>query len=390
MHEINKGWSVKPLGEVIELQYGKSLPAKSRKRGDYPVYGSNGIVGYHEESAVMGPGIIIGRKGSCGEVHYSELDFWPIDTTYYVKLRDNGNLRYISYLLLSLGLNQMNSHSTIPGLNRDRVYSLPVSIPPLPEQKKIAAILLKIQRAIEAQDKIIQSLRDLKKATMQYLFTRGLRGEKTKMTEIGEIPESWDVVPLGRIAKIERGKFTHRPRNDPDYYGGNIPFVQTGDVTRSNGRIRTHTQTLNEKGLSVSKIFPAGTILITIAANIGDTGILEFDSAFPDSIVGITPNDAVISAYLEFFLRTQKNRMHMLAPKGTQMNINIEFLKPWPVKLAPLDEQNEIANIITGVSHKLCAHESKRIRLHQLFKTALNTLLAGEIRIENLNLMGDI
>lgn len=296
---------------------------------------------------------------------------------------------YLYFLLLSDAVSKSIADAqhgaSYPAVRDKDIFKQEVSLPPLPEQKKIAAILLKLQQAISAQDKIIQSLRDLKKSTMQHLFTHGLRGEKTKVTDIGEIPESWDVVPLADIASIERGKFTHRPRNDPAYYGGDIPFVQTGDVTRSNGRVRQYSQTLNELGLSVSKVFPAGTILITIAANIGDTGILEFDSAFPDSIIGITPEAAISHEYLEFYLRTQKTRMHMLAPKGTQMNINIEFLKPWPVKVAPLSEQREIASIITGVAGKLDNHESEKTVLQDLFKTTLNKLMTGDIRVADLN-----
>jgi len=383
---VTRGWTDTKLSTVLELVYGKSLPKRSRKAGPYPVYGSNGVVGYHSEAAVQGPGIIVGRKGSCGEVHYCGSDFWPIDTTYYVTLKENTNLRFVAYLLSSMGLSQMNSHSTIPGLNRERVYQIPISLPPLTEQEKIAAVLLKIQRAIETHDKIIQSLHDLKKSTMEYVFTQGLRGEKTKMTEIGEIPKSWEVVPLGQIASIERGKFTHRPRNDPDYYGGDIPFIQTGGVTQSNGRIRTYSQTLNERGLSISKIFPSGTILITIAANIGDTGILEFDSAFPDSIIGITPSIDVDNQYLEFYLRTQKRLMHQLAPKGTQMNINIEFLKPWPVKLAPSTEQKRITQVLRGVVEKQEIHESKKSALQNLFKTTLNKLMTGVIRVGDLDI----
>ncbi len=254
------------------------------------------------------------------------------------------------------------------------------------EQEKIATVLLKIQRAIETQDRMIQALRDLKKSTLQHVFTRGLRGEKTKMTDIGEVPESWEVVPLSAIAAIERGKFSHRPRNDPAFYGGDIPFVQTRDVTRSNGRIREYSQTLNNRGLSVSKMFSAGTILITIAANIGDTGILEFDSAFPDSIVGITPNSRVLSQYLEFFLRTQQQRMHLLAPKGTQMNINIAFLKPWPISLPSIEEQREIAQILGGLNEKQDACEVKKTALQSLFKTALNKLMSGEIRVGDMKI----
>ncbi len=191
------------------------------------------------------------------------------------------NKYFLFYFLLEATTRRQIAQKMEGATGRQRIpisvlKSWPIALPSLPEQKKIAAVLLKIQRAIETQEKIIQSLRGLKKSTMQHLFTYGLRGEKTKMTEIGKIPESWEVVQLGQLASIERGKFSHRPRNDLAYYGGHIPFIQTGDITRSNGRIRTYAQTLNQRGLSVSKVFPAGTILITIAANIGDTGILEF------------------------------------------------------------------------------------------------------------------
>lgn len=189
----------------------------------------------------------------------------------------------------------------------------------------------------------------------------------------------WQTKTLGEVAQIERGKFSHRPRNEPRFYGGKTPFVQTGDVTRSNGIVRTHTQTLNEDGVAISKVFPAGTILITIAANIGYTGILEFDSAAPDSLIGLTPNDAVSAEFLNFYLRTQQPEMDRMAPKGTQKNINIEFLKPWPVVVPPLPEQKKIAHILSTVQLAIEAQERiiqtttelKKALMHKLFTEGL-------------------
>ena len=108
-----------------------------------------------------------------------------------------------------------------------------------------------------------------------------------KQTEVGVIPNDWEVKELGEVAFLKRGKFTPRPRNNPIFYGGDIPFVQTGDVTNSNGKIMEYTQTLNEGGLAVSALFKKGTILMTIAANIGYTGILQIDMACPDRLVAI-------------------------------------------------------------------------------------------------------
>ncbi len=189
----------------------------------------------------------------------------------------------------------------------------------------------------------------------------------------------WQTMTLGEVAQIERGKFSHRPRNEPRFYGGGTPFVQTGDVTRSNGIIRTHTQTLNDDGVAISKVFPAGTILITIAANIGYAGILQFDSAAPDSLIGLTPGESVSVEFLNFYLRTQQPEMDRMAPKGTQKNINIEFLRPWPVIVPPLPEQKKIANILSTVQRAIEVQERiiqtttelKKALMHKLFTEGL-------------------
>ena len=256
-----------------------------------------------------------------------------------------------------------------------------LSLPPLSEQKQIAHILSTVQRAIEEQERIIQTTTELKKALMHKLFTEGLRGEPQRETEIGPVPESWEVVELGDIAKIERGKFSHRPRNEPRFYGGEYPFVQTGDVSNCDGHVRTYTQTLNEKGLAISKIFPAGTILITIAANIGFTGILEFDSACPDSLIGITPSGNVCAEFLNYYLITQQPEMDRLAPKGTQKNINIQFLKPWPVPLPSFEEQREIAEAFSATDRKIRLAPQKRSQLQDLFRTLLHELMTAKTRV---------
>ncbi len=189
----------------------------------------------------------------------------------------------------------------------------------------------------------------------------------------------WETKTLGDVAQIERGKFSHRPRNEPRFYGGNTPFVQTGDVTRSNGIVRTYTQTLNKDGVAISKVFPEGTILITIAANIGYAGILEFESAAPDSLIGLTPDDTVNAEFLNFYLRTQQPEMDRMAPKGTQKNINIQFLKPWPVVIPPLPEQKKIAHILSTVQRAIEAQERiiqtttelKKALMHKLFTEGL-------------------
>lgn len=253
--------------------------------------------------------------------------------------------------------------------------------PPFHEQRAIAAVLSKIQEAAETQGKIVAKLKELKAATLAKLFREGLNGEKIKKTEIGEMPESWKIMQLTNVAEVVRGKFSHRPRNEPRFYGGKIPFIQTGDVARCNGRIRAYSQTLNESGLAISKLFPKGTIVLTIAANIGETGILEFDSAFPDSLVGITPNQTMYPIFLEYYLQTQKAEMNRLAPKGTQKNINIQFLKPWPIPCPSIDEQKAIAHHLRIIDEKLESSTARGNVFSALFSSTLHQIMIGELRI---------
>jgi type I restriction enzyme S subunit len=269
------------------------------------------------------------------------------------------------------------------GINIPILTSLLLPLPPLPEQRRIAHVLSAIQRAIAAQDDLIAAAREVKRSLMQRLFTYGPGPEPapTKETEIGEIPEHWEVLRLEEIARIERGKFAHRPRNDPRFYGGTTPFIQTGDVANSGGRITSYSQTLNELGLSVSRVFPKGTIVITIAANIGYTGILGFDSAFPDSLIGITPASSMDNIFLEYYLQTQQSKMDALAPRGTQKNINIQFLRPWPVPKPQLTEQKEIADVLSAADRKIAAEEQRKAALQALFKAMLHQLMTGQLRL---------
>lgn len=254
------------------------------------------------------------------------------------------------------------------------------------EQEKTAELLWQVHDAITANTAVIKTATALKRGAMCALFTHGLRGETHKETEIGPVPMSWAVSALGEIALLERGRFVHRPRNEPRFYGGPTPFVQTGDVVRSAGKIREFTQTLNDDGVAISRVFPAGTILITIAANIGFTGILQFDGACPDSLVAITPIQSTNAEYLEYFLQTQQSEMDRLAPKGTQKNINIQFLAPWKIAIPSFDEQREIVAILSVIDRKIALHHRKRTMLDDLFKVLLHKLITSEVRVTDIDL----
>jgi type I restriction enzyme S subunit len=202
-----------------------------------------------------------------------------------------------------------------------------------------------------------------------------------KKTKLGWIPEEWQMKALREISKIKRGRFSPRPRNDPKYFGGLIPFVQTGEVTTSNGRIKTYSQTLNEEGLAVSQLFKEGTILITIAANIGYTAILEIDMACPDSLIGIICNELVLNEFLNYSFIKKQKYIEYLAPAGAQKNINIEVLSPLKIILPPLPEQKAIATCLntwdTAITQLNKLFEAKQTQKQGL----MQQLLSGKKRL---------
>lgn len=135
-------WPEVALGDVCKFNYGKSLPASERTGDGAPVFGSNGQVGSHATSITSGPTVVVGRKGSCGEVHYSRVGCWPIDTTYFIdEASTTADLRWLYYRLRSLGLTELNRAAAIPGLNREDAYRKTLLLPPVQEQRRIAAIL---------------------------------------------------------------------------------------------------------------------------------------------------------------------------------------------------------------------------------------------------------
>ena len=159
-----------------------------------------------------------------------------------------------------------------------------------------------------------------------------------------DLPVGWAWARFPDLGYFGRGKSKHRPRNDPSLFdGGTHLVIQTGDVARSRGVIRTHTSRYNEVGLAQSYKWPAGTLCITIAANIADSGILEFDACFPDSVVGFVPSHIFDNArYFEYFVRTAKANLLEFAPATAQKNINLEILESVLIPLPPLNEQRQI------------------------------------------------
>ena len=229
--EIPEEWEVTKFEKIIKLEYGFGLTANERKGNEFPVYGSGGISGYHSQYKVDAPGIIVARKGSLGKVHYSEKDFWPIDTVFYISKKETEqDLCFLYYLLQNLHLEKLQIVTSLPGISRNDVYGLRIFKPPLPEQKQISSILSNVDDTLQKTNQIIEQTQRLKKGMMQKLLTRGIGHTKFKKVKwlygkYVEIPEEWDVVKIGQICEsIVSG------RNRPKKFVGDIPWITLPDI----------------------------------------------------------------------------------------------------------------------------------------------------------------
>ena len=238
-------------------------------------------------------------------------------------------------------------------------FSFP--LPPLEEQKRLAELLW---AADEAMNKFYFCKEQLTKFITIYI-----ENIKNKFPNI-----PWKIKKLGDIAKVERGKFSHRPRNLPQFYGGPYPFAQTGDIRKSNGEITNFEYTLTDEGVKYSKSFPAGTILITIAAIIGATAITTRETWATDSVVGIIPQKNVDTYFLEYILRTKRNYLENIAATQTaQKNINLQILRPLEIIIPPMEIQKIIVKEIDNFKNKLLNLDSHICRYHTLINALSNS-----------------
>ena len=250
-------------------------------------------------------------------------------------------------------------------------------LPETCEQKRIAAYLDASCRAIDAamaaKRRQIEVLDELLNSIIHQAVTRGINLD-TKMKPSGldwlsEIPEHWQERQIKRMCSLVRGQFTHRPRNDPALYDGPYPFVQTGDITSAKKYIITYSQTLNELGLSASKMFPRGTLVMSIAANIGDVAILDFEACFPDSMIGMIPGHKTNLDFLYYLMRAMKGIMLRSAVLSTQLNLNYVRIGTNFAPFPPKKEQEDIAEYLD-------AKEQEALAVKETLYQQISTLTA--------------
>ena len=225
------GWDQKPLGDLCTIKTGKKDVNEGSANGQYPFFTCPRDVHASDSYSFDTEAILIAGNGAVGETKLYRGKFEAYQRTYVLDgFRED--LDFIYYVLkgaLAEALNKVVSGSTMPYIRKGDLERFPIPLPPLAEQKKIAHILLTVQRAMEEQERIIQTTTELKKAIMHKLFTEGLRNEPQKQTEIGPVPQSWEMEPLGALAKVGNGS-TPKRDNQAFWQGGTIPWLNSARI----------------------------------------------------------------------------------------------------------------------------------------------------------------
>ncbi|MDG6970664.1 MAG: restriction endonuclease subunit S [Nitrososphaerota archaeon] len=256
--------------------------------------------------------------------------------------------------------------------------TVPLVVPPLAEQRRIV-------EAIEANFARL----DLGIASLSQSMDRMLRFREAVVHEVVGSADaevglgSARRVPLSALGELARGKSRHRPRDEPRLYGGPYPFVQTGGIRSSGGWIRNHSQTYSEEGLAQSRLWPEGTLCITIAANIAETGILTFPACFPDSVVGFVSSDPVLTRWIQVVLRERKATLDAAAPATAQKNINLKTLARIGIPLPKTEAMKEAVDYVerglslVDVTQRSAA--SLMFRAQKLRETILRVAFSGHL-----------
>ncbi|EKO3618958.1 restriction endonuclease subunit S [Vibrio metschnikovii] len=335
-----------PLGNLAEIGTGKSNRQDETEDGEYPFYvRSKNILRsdtfQFDETAIVVPG-----EGGIGDIfHFVEGKYALHQRAYRIKATSDVldtkflyhymSSKFKQYILMkSVGATSISIRK--PMLEG---FQIPIPCPDNPEKSLvIQAEIVRILDAFTAMTAELTAELNLRKK--QYNYYR----DKLLSFEEGDVEwKTLDEVALD----FGRGKSKHRPRNDPSLYGGDIPFIQTGDIRNAAHTIQEYSQTYSELGLKQSKLWPKGTLCITIAANIAETSILGFDACFPDSVIGFVANpEETSSSYVEYLLSSIKTQLEEKGQGSAQSNINLGTFQNLKLPFPSITEQERIVTIL--------------------------------------------
>jgi type I restriction enzyme S subunit len=393
-------WSKKRLGDFAPFNYGKGLPKEKRIAGDVLVYGSNGIVGSHNQSLLSEPVVVIGRKGSVGEVHLTSGPSWPIDTTFYAEDSGEVDLDFLFYLLQTLPL-KTNSDSAVPGLSRDYAHSLEVQVPNVAMQTAIAKVLKSTDFKIANNSALSKTLEDIAQTIFKSWFidfdpvkakmagdkpvgmdaaTAALFPDSMEDSELGPVPSNWHAVPLTDLFDVLSGG---TPKTvEESFWGGAIPWFSVVDAPESGGCFFIKTEkTITELGVSKSaaKIVRPGVTIISARGTVGKTAIVATPSTFNQSCYGLMGKYGDFFTYL--LVKYMVEKLQNIAHGGMFDTITRETFSALTFSKPTESITHEFEKLVEPMFKQIMTLQYQSEQLSIIRDTLLPRLISGELQI---------
>ena len=335
-----ENWKTVRLGDVCEK--GSSNIAQNEitdNNGEYPIYGAAGFIKnvdfYKQDKPYIG---IVKDGAGVGRVSVHPAKSSLIGTMQYIFPKENIDIKFLAEFLKYQNLSRFYTGATIPHIYFKDYQNIPLKLPPLQKQKHISAVLDKCTALITKHKLMLEKYDTLIKSRFIEMFGDPVLNEK-----------GWELKTLPELGEFGRGVSKHRPRNAPELLGGKYPLIQTGDVANANLYITDYESTYSEEGFKQSKMWKAGTLCITIAATIAKTAILTFDSCFPDSVVGFTPNENTNNLFINYWFSFFQKILEEQAPAVAQKNINLQVLSELKIISPPIELQNDFAAFVQQI-----------------------------------------
>jgi type I restriction enzyme S subunit len=409
---IPEDWDVKEIGSFAPLQRGFDLPAGQRKDGEYPVVYSNGIVNFHDKYQVRGPGIVTGRSGTLGKVHYVETDYWPHNTSLWVTRFNGSYPKFVHFLFTYVGFDRFASGSGVPTLNRNDAHSFRVCIPKsTDEQTAIANALSDVDALINELEKLIAKKQAIKTATMQQLLTGRTRlpefryhsknvgwisdsastvcsevelvdalslihpttttmptdgtPKGYKSSELGEIPEDWEVDKIGKLISITTGDKNTQDR----IVDGAYPFF-----VRSQTVERINSYSFDGEGvLTAGDGVGTGKIFHYVNGKFDYHQRVYLMHSFGEKVDGYY--------FFVFFSNHFYDRIMSMTAKSSVDSVRREMIADMLMTLPSKEEQTAIATILSDMDSEIQALQQRLSKTRQIKQGMMQELLTGKTRL---------
>ncbi len=391
--KLPDGWKRTVLDSICDLQAGKFVSAseilETCNSSSYPCYGGNGLRGFVKDYSHSGTFPLIGRQGAlCGNINKASGKFYATEHAVVATPNTNIEVEWLYYQLIHANLNKYATGAAQPGLSVKNIKKISFLLPPLPEQKAIAALLSTWDEAIEKTERLIQAKEKLKRGLAQRLLTGKLRFSEfgRPLIEAGgmKVPKGWKKVRLERLGVIESGGTPST--SEPLYWGKGFPWVTPTEITSLNGNrlLKKTARSITREGVASSsaRVLPPGSLIVCTRATVGACAINTCEMTTNQGFKSITPSSNTDVVYLYYWFTINTQVLLRLAAGSTFLEVSRKDFSKIKVSLPPLAEQRRISEVLSACDHEIDLLKQLADKYKTQKRGLMQVLLTGKIRLK--------